>query len=207
MLSILYFIIALVVVVTIHEFSHAYVASKLGDPTARIAGRLTLNPLAHLDVLGTLMIFLIHIGWGKPVPVNPHYFKHPKRDEAITALAGPFSSLLLGLLLALPMKYFALTMPAELYNFLGTVFDVAILLFIFNMLPFPPLDGSKIIGIFVPHRFYGLYQRYLRNGMLYFVIFLLFDDFVLMRAFGFSIMQYVIGNLFTLMKTVLFLGT
>ena len=207
MLSVLYFILALVIVVTIHEFSHAFVASKLGDPTAKIAGRLTLNPLAHLDVLGTLMLFLVHIGWGKPVPVNPHYFKHPKRDEALTAFAGPLSSLVLAFVLTLPLKYFALVMPEFLFQLLSTVLDVSLVLFIFNMLPFPPLDGSKIVGIFVPRRFHAPYQRYLQNGMLYLAIFLLFDQFVLTRTFQISILQYFIGIVFTFIKTLLFLGT
>lgn len=206
LLSLLYFILALLIVVTIHEFSHAFVASKLGDPTAKLAGRLTLNPLAHLDVMGTLMLFLIHFGWGKPVPVNPHYFKNPRRDEVLTALAGPVSSLLLALILTFPLKYFALVMPQPLFEFLSTVLDTSLVLFIFNMLPFPPLDGSKIVGIFVPKRFRVEYRNYLDHGMIYFAIFLLFDQFVLAQAFNFSIFQYFIGICFTFLKTVLFLG-
>ncbi len=207
MITEIYFLVALVLVVTIHEFSHAFVAKKLGDPTAQIAGRLTLNPLAHLDLVGTIMLFLIHIGWGKPVPVNPHYFKNPKRDEALTALAGPLSSLILAAVLTLPVKYLALVMPVFVFQFLSTVLDVSLVLFIFNMLPFPPLDGSKIVGIIIPHRFHHVYQNYLRNGMMYFAIFLLFDQFVLVNILNFSIMQYVIGTVFTFLKTLLFLGT
>jgi Zn-dependent protease len=206
-MELLYFILALVIVVTVHEFSHAWVAHKLGDPTAKIAGRLTLNPLAHLDLVGTLMLFLVHIGWGKPVPVNPHYFKHPKRDEALTAFAGPLSSLVLALVLTLPLKYLPLVMPEFVFQLLATVLDVSLLLFIFNILPFPPLDGSKIVGIFVPQKFQRLYQHYLQNGMIYFAVFLLFDQFVLARTFQFSILQYVIGTAFTFIKTLLFLGT
>jgi len=207
MLAVIYYILALVLVVTIHEFSHAWVAAKLGDPTAKIAGRLTLNPMAHLDLMGTIMLFLIHIGWGKPVPVNPHYFKKPKRDEALTALAGPVSSLILALLLTLPLKYLPLVMPQPFFDFLSTVLDVSLLLFIFNMLPFPPLDGSKIVAIFIPRRFQRIYSNYLDNGMIYFAIFLLFDQFVLAQIFNFSILQFVIGNIFTFLKTLLFLGT
>jgi len=206
LLDVIYFIFALVIVVTIHEFSHAWVALKLGDPTAKIAGRVTLNPLAHLDLVGTLMLFLVHIGWGKPVPVNPHYFKNPKRDEAITALAGPLSSLILALVLTIPLKYLPLVMPEVLFRFLATVLEVAIGLFVFNMLPFPPLDGSKIVGIFVPKRFHRGYQYYLQNGMVYFAVFLLFDQFVLARTFQFSILQYSIGTVSTFIKTLLFLG-
>jgi len=207
MLDFLLYIVALVLVVAIHEFSHAWVANKLGDPTAKIAGRLTLNPLAHLDLMGTVMLFLLHIGWGKPVPVNPHYFKKPRRDEFLTALAGPISSFLLALILTLPLKYLGQVMPTVLFQFLSTVLDVSLVLFIFNMLPFPPLDGSKIFELLIPKRFQGLYRRYLQNGMLYFAIFLLFDQFVLARIFGFSILQYFIGIVFTFLKTLLFLGT
>lgn len=207
MLSLLYYVLALVIVVTLHEYCHAWVANKLGDPTSKIAGRLTLNPLAHLDPLGTLMLFLVHIGWGKPVPVNAHYFKNPKRDEALTAFAGPLSSFLLALVLTLPLKYLGLVMPEFVFQLISTVLDVALVLFIFNMLPFPPLDGSKIIGIIIPARFHRWYQNYLANGMIYFAIFLLFDQFVLSRAFQFSIFQYFIGSVFTFVKTLIFLGT
>ena len=203
----LYFIVALVVVITVHEFSHALVANVFGDPTAKLAGRLTLNPLAHLDIMGTIMLFLIHIGWGKPVPVNPHYFRHPKRDNALTALAGPLSNLLLALVLVLPIKYLAPYMGDILYRLLNATVDVSIILFAFNMLPFPPLDGSKIIGILVPARFQSVYENYLQNGVLYFMLFLLFDQFVLRSNFGLSIMQLFIGSIFAFVKTALFLGT
>lgn len=200
-------IIALVIAVTVHEFSHAWVANKLGDPTAKLAGRLTLNPFAHLDVLGTLMLFLIHIGWGKPVPVNPQYFRMPKRDSAVTALAGPFSNLLMAVVLAIPLKYFSHFLSPIFYNVIGVVFDVSIVLFVFNMLPFPPLDGSKIIGIFVPNQFNHFYLRYLEYGMRYFVFFLLFDQFILARLLGFSFLQSFMGVIFVFLKTVLLLGT
>ena len=202
----LYDIVALLIVVTIHEYSHALVAYKLGDPTAKLAGRISLNPLAHLDPVGTLMILFAHIGWGKPVPVNPSYFKQPKRDQALTALAGPFSSLVLAFLMALIIKYFGLWLPGPLGTFSEKFFVMSLGLFIFNMFPFPPLDGSKIVGIFVPQRFQRIYQNYLRNGTLYFVIFLVLDQFVLARFFNYSILGDVIGKLFTFFETLLFLG-
>ena len=207
MLFDLTFIVALVVVVTIHEFSHAFVAYKLGDPTAKIAGRVTLNPLAHLDLVGTIMLFLIHIGWGKPVPVNPLYFRKPKRDEALTALAGPFSNLVLALVLVLPIKYLSGYMGSTVTDIVGTVLDVSILLFVFNMIPLPPLDGSKIIGFFIPGRYQRVYRNFLYDGVKYFVIFLLFDQFVLLSIFQFSILQLFIGTTFTFIKSLLFLGT
>ena len=200
-------IFALIIAVTIHEFSHAWVANKLGDPTAKLAGRITLNPFAHLDLVGTLMLFLIHIGWGKPVPVNPRYFQKPKRDEALTALAGPFSNFLMAILLTVPIKYFGGMMWPSLNNFLSVLVDVCILLFAFNMLPFPPLDGSKILGIFVPNRYYHFYARYLENGMRFFVFFLLFDQFILGQILGFSILQAFMAIIYLFLKGILFLGT
>lgn len=210
MLGDLYFtivlVISLVLATTVHEFCHAWLAHRFGDPTGQLQGRLTLNPLAHLDVMGTLMIFLIHIGWAKPVEVNPHYFQHPKRDNALTALAGPFANLIMALVLAVITKYLGFLLPQFLGVFLGTFLDVNIMLFVFNMLPFPPLDGSKIIGIFIPERYQKSYQRYLKDGMVYFVAFLLIDQFVLSSTFHFSLVQLFLGNLFVFVKTLLFLG-
>ncbi len=88
---------SLLIAVTIHEFSHAFVADRLGDPTARSYGRLTLNPLAHLDPLGTIMLFIAHFGWGKPVPIDPYNFKYPRRDEILVSFAGPLSNFILAL--------------------------------------------------------------------------------------------------------------
>jgi len=200
-------IIALLIVVTIHEFSHAAVANFFGDPTAKHSGRLTLNPLKHLDPIGVLMMFIAHIGWGKPVPVNPRYFKNPKREEALTALAGPASNLLLAVILAIPVKYFAEIIPSQITYFLAMMMDVSIYLFAFNMLPFPPLDGSKFVGIFVPKKFEFAYKRYLQSGVTYFVLFLLFDQLFLARVLGFSILYQFMGIIYTFVKSIIFLGT
>lgn len=200
-------ILALLIVITIHEFSHAYVANFFGDPTAKLAGRMSLNPLVHLDPMGTIMMFLIHIGWGKPVPVNPRYFKNPKREEALTALAGPLSNLVLALVLALPLKYAAPFLPEGIFDFLQIVFNVSIFLFIFNMLPFPPLDGSKFVALFVPKRYESIYKDYLRKGGLYFALFLLFDYFVLSNILEQSILSLFIGKIYVFLQSVIFLGT
>jgi Zn-dependent protease len=206
-LELVFLIIALVIVITVHEFSHAWVANYFGDPTARLAGRVSLNPLKHLDPVGTIMLFLVHIGWGKPVPVNPGYFRKPKRDNALTALAGPASNLILALILALPLKYFYAFIPAKLGLFLATVLDVSILLFAFNMLPFPPLDGSKIIGMVIPRKYELAYERYLHSGVTYFVVFMLFDQFVVAKVLGFSILSQFMGIIYTFIKSIIFLGT
>lgn len=200
-------ILALLIVITIHECCHAIAANFFGDPTARLEGRISLNPLRHLDPMGLIMMFLVHIGWGKPVPVNPRYFKNPKREEALTALAGPVSNLVIALVLAVPVKYASVYIGPIITDFLGRILDISIVLFAFNILPFPPLDGSKFFAIFVPRKFELAYQRYLLNGTTYFSLFLLFDYFVLTRSFGFSILSLFIGKIFVLIKSIIFLGT
>lgn len=200
------FFIALVVVITIHECAHAWVAYKLGDPTAEQEGRVSLNPLHHLDFFGTILIFFIGIGWGKPTPVNPHYFQHPKRDEALTALAGPASNLLLALLIAIIRRYTGGFIPETADYILATLFQVSLILCIFNMLPFPPLDGSKIIGIFVPHRYEMAYEDYLKNGLPYFIIFLLIDQLILRRYLGFSFLGEFIERVYNALSFAIGLG-
>jgi len=206
MLSEALFFISLVFAVTLHEFSHAWVAYRLGDPTARSQGRLTFNPFAHIDILGALMFLFVHIGWGKPVPVNLQYFQHPKRDSSFTALAGPAMNFLMALGLAVILRYAAVFLPQQVVDVLSVFLDVNVALFVFNILPFPPLDGSKVIGIFIPSRYRSLYDRYLEHGMFYFFLFLLFDQFILVSTFHVSILQQMIAPLFVLVKSLLFLG-
>ncbi len=213
MIEFLYLVIALLAVITVHEFSHAWVANFLGDPTAKLAGRVTLNPLKHLDPLGTIMIFVIQIGWGKPVPVNPYYFKKPKRDEALTALAGPLSNLIVAILFAIPLKYFGAGISQILvggqpilYGIMSALVDMSIVLFAFNMLPFPPLDGSKFVQMLIPKRWESVYTNYLRNGTTYFLIFLLVDRFLLLRIFDFSLLGWFIWTIYGALKGIIFLG-
>lgn len=134
----------LIIAITIHEFAHAYTADRLGDPTPRSRGRVTLNPLAHLDPLGTIMILFARFGWGKPVPIDPYNFSKPRRDEIIVSLAGPISNLFLALILAFVYKFF---LPSGL---LFTLIVVNVSLGVFNLLPVPPLDGSKIFLNILP---------------------------------------------------------
>lgn len=203
-----FFIIALVLGVTIHEFCHAAAANHLGDPTAKHMGRLTLNPLAHLDLMGTLMLFLIGLGWGKPVPVNPHNLYHPKRDSALVSLAGPASNILLAIAVSLPYKYLLMQgLYPQAAEFFLAIFQLNVLLALFNFIPLPPLDGSKMVGVFVPDRYYGRYQHFLDHGVKYFIGFILIDSFVLSNIFGFSFMWLVIGNLYTLISSVILMGT
>ena len=204
--TLIYLAIALVVVISVHEAAHAFVAHKLGDDTAKNQGRLTLNPLAHLDPIGTLMIFVAHFGWGKPVPVNPYNFKDPVKDSALVSLAGPASNFATALLCSIPLKYFGGAMPVAVSNILWTVTDLSILLGIFNLLPFPPLDGSKIFAVFVPHKYRVRYFQFMERSQIYFVAFLLIDIILIRRYLGYSLVWSVLINVFDFVKILIFLG-
>ena len=153
--DIIMYTIAIVLVVAFilpfHELAHGYIAYKLGDNTAKYSGRLTLNPLAHIDPFGALALFLVGFGWAKPVPVNPVYFKNPKRDMALTALAGPVANLIAALLggflyqIFLRLGWFYVVMLMIFY------IRVNVFLAVFNLIPIPPLDGSKILMRFLPN--------------------------------------------------------
>lgn len=146
-------LLSLLIGITVHEFSHAWMANRLGDPTPRIMKRLSLNPLRHLDPFGTIFLLLVGFGWGKPVPYNPEYLRHGKKDEFKLALAGPISNFILALIFALPYRfsyYLHLDLSANpLFIICAVITEINIILAIFNLLPIPPLDGSKIIFLFV----------------------------------------------------------
>lgn len=161
-ISILFVILC---ILPLHELAHAWVANKLGDPTAKLEGRLTFNPLASVDPMGALALLLFGFGWAKPVPVDSRYFRKPKRDMAITALAGPVSNLLaafVGAVLVAVMEAFS---PYNgftnfVYNVLWYYVVVNISLAVFNLIPMPPLDGSRIVAAFLSDRAMYTYYRY-----------------------------------------------
>ena len=161
---------------TIHETCHGLAAYALGDPTAKRAHRLSLNPLRHIDWLGLLMMVVAGFGWAKPVPVNPSYFKKPKQGMAVTALAGPVSNLLLAILLLLIARgvYIraALTgsFSATWFAFLLDTASLSVGLGLFNLVPIPPLDGSKVLAVLLPDRAYDWLMHYERFGMLVLVM-------------------------------------
>jgi len=145
----IFFTIAIIIAITVHEFSHAWMATILGDSTAKFSGRLTLNPMAHLDPLGTIMIFIVGLGWGRPVPYNPNFVRRGKFGEALIALAGPLSNILLAILFALPNRIYYMfnhsNLGGQLFVFLSIVMVMNMILAAFNLLPIPPLDGSKLL--------------------------------------------------------------
>lgn len=162
---------AVLLCLTIHELCHGLAALSLGDPTAKSMDRLSLNPLRHIDWLGLLMMFTVGFGWAKPVPVDPRYFKDPKKGMALTALAGPASNFMLAFSLILISKgiyLYADYTPVwnGIYNFLHLTAILSIGLGLFNLLPIPPLDGAKVFGGLLPDRTYFALMRYERYGML-----------------------------------------
>jgi len=160
---------SLLIAITLHEFSHAMMANRLGDPTAKRLGRLSLNPIRHLDPLGTLMLFLVGFGWGKPVPINPNYFRmNPRRGMAISALAGPLSNFALAALLGVLVRVGVVDWHSPwswpFYPFaswdaswvaadiIGYVILLNLILGVFNLIPIPPLDGFNIAVGILPRR-------------------------------------------------------
>ena len=174
--------LAALIALTAHEYYHGYAAYRLGDPTAKSLGRLTLNPMRHLDPIGALCMILFHFGWAKPVPINPRYFKNPKKGFAIVAIAGPAINLILSFLSAgAYLLLWALVKDVAFTNDLW--FNVAknglLFLFIFhslnlgfalfNLIPIPPLDGSRLLSVILPPKqYFGLmrYERYIYFGLL-----------------------------------------
>jgi Zn-dependent protease len=148
--TVLISVFALLVAITVHEFAHAWMAEYLGDPTARLAGRLTLNPLAHLDPIGSIALLLIGFGWGKPVPFDPYNLANPRRDGALISLAGPASNLILATVTATLLRF--LPLPAIIASFIQTLVYWSTVLAIFNLIPIHPLDGGKVlIGLLPPN--------------------------------------------------------
>lgn len=186
--------VAALIALTVHEYCHGYAAYRLGDDTAKSMGRLTLNPIHHIDPYGAICMVLFHIGWAKPVPINPRNFKRPKRDFAITAAAGPLSNLILAFFSAfLYLLVFALVKDIgfESKNFLFYLIDntlsfilifhsVNIGLGLFNLLPIPPFDGSRLLNVILPPDKYFAIMKYERKIYLGVIIWLLLGDYAAM---------------------------
>ncbi len=186
----------------VHEFAHGYAAYKMGDNTAKNLGRLTLNPLAHLNPIGTVMIFLFGIGYAQPVPINPRNFKNFKKGMALTAFAGPLANVAMAFIFGFLYGLFAFISAKTDFaaiDYIGLFFyfaaEINAMLAVFNLLPIPPLDGSRILGVVLKGKAYELYYRYERYIMI---------ALLLLLFFGFlSTPISLLTNL--LMKIVLFI--
>ncbi len=181
-------IIALLVAITIHEFAHAWVANYYGDPTAKLQGRLTLNPIAHLDLMGTIFLLLVGFGWGKPVMINPNNFRNPKLDNLTVSLAGPISNLLLATFFGIIYRF--VPFPPIVEQLLILIIFFNLVLMIFNLIPIPPLDGSKVLSLFLREETYIKLQQ-----MGVFILFLFIIIFY--RTFP-TLIFNIVGFFFTL---------
>ncbi len=182
------FIIPVLIAITFHEVAHGYVAYLLGDPTAKSAGRLSLNPIKHLDPIGALALLIVKVGWAKPVPINPMFFKNPRRDLFLVAAAGPFCNFVLALLFSLIIKIILLLFGGvtskgalDIFSVLIDVCSAGILvnvgLGLFNLLPIPPLDGSNMLMVLMPENIAVGFSRFGKYGIIL-IIFLFFTGVV-----------------------------
>ncbi len=174
----------LVFSVVVHEVSHGVVAEKFGDPTARLAGRLTLNPLPHIDLFGSILlplflslVNLVPLGAAKPVPVNYLNLRNPKRDMALVALSGPGSNFLLALACSLPLRFGLFPAGSIGADFLLLAVSINLALGIFNLIPIPPLDGSKVLAGFLADRFLPMFASIERYGIILLILLIYFPIF------------------------------
>ncbi|MBU1130741.1 site-2 protease family protein [Patescibacteria group bacterium] len=175
-------IVAIFYGITVHEFAHAWMAVKQGDETPRAMGRVTLNPIAHLDVIGLLMLMLAGFGWGKPVQVNPYNFKHGKTSDNLVSLAGIATNIIslavFGIILKLVVTYTDLGGNNLLINFLFMLIMINLVLAVFNIIPIPPLDGSHVLFNTLPDRFNDLKAKLAQNGPFILLMLILADNFL-----------------------------
>jgi len=186
------FIPGILAALTVHEYSHGWAAYRLGDPTAKLMGRLTLNPLPHLDPIGTILLFLVHFGWAKPVPVDPRHFDNPRRDMVWVALAGPGANVMLaalgGAALQFTLNYGLLLPFGALYRMLGFMIFINLMLAFFNLVPIPPLDGSKVVEGFLPLRYLPSWERFGRVGWLVLIGIIILGRLTGISIFGVTIL-------------------
>ncbi len=181
--------VVVLLAISVHETAHGYAAYKLGDPTAKSMGRLSLNPLKHIDPIGALCMLLFGFGWAKPVMINPYYFKKPKRDTAITGLAGPVSNFIMAFISILILQLlFRFHIPLNAFTRIIQIFLIQFTLLniglgVFNLIPIPPLDGSKVFLSLLPNRLYNDIMRYEQFGWI-----------VLVVALGLGVLDPILGT-------------
>ncbi|MFH0915025.1 MAG: site-2 protease family protein [bacterium] len=170
--NLLILIPVLLISMMMHELAHGWIAYRLGDPTAKNRGRLSINPLKHLDPIGTAMFVITYLfsgfvfGWAKPIPVSPYYFKNRQRGMAIVGAAGPITNFILAVIFVLVLNWIAPPTDGRVFTILFLLFQVNLVLGLFNLIPIPPLDGSRVLGGFLPR---GAYEKWVavdRYGML-----------------------------------------
>jgi len=198
----IFFFIVIILSAIIHEYMHGWVAERLGDPTARLAGRLTLNPLAHIDPVGTIFLPLLLVlmntnllfGWAKPVPYNPFNLRDKRFGPAIVAAAGPLTNLFIAIILGLCVRLFN---PSVFTGFLSIVVYVNVLLAIFNLVPLPPLDGSKILFAILPetHAWEKFKIQIERYGMILVFVFIFFFWNLISPLIS-NVYQIIVGQAF-----------
>ena len=191
---------AILIAITVHEFAHAWMSNHLGDPTAKIKGRITLNPLAHLDPLGTLMLVLFRFGWGKPVPFDPFNLRNPRRDAAIISFAGPAANLIFAFFLAMIIRFGHLFLGTQAYLLviiLTPFITIAIILAIFNLIPIHPLDGGKILIGLLPEKLAYQWDEILGRYGFVIILFLIFP------FFGFSLVGLIISPIINFILSIL----
>lgn len=198
-------IVTMFIAFTVHEYAHAYAAYKFGDPTAKNMGRLTLNPIPHIDPIGAIMLIVFGFGWAKPVPVNYNNFRGSKWAAPITSIVGPLSNLVMafiGVLLSLFLSSFGL--GDSLSNFFQTFIWINIILFIFNMLPFPPLDGFHIIRDLSPKKSRMFFYNLEKYGMVVLLVVLItpIGDLFLDPIFS-ALVPWILQTMFTISRFIL----
>lgn len=195
-------LVAFVIATAVHEFCHAWSALMLGDDTAQRQGRITLNPIVHFDPIGFLGMALIAIGgfgigWGKPVPINPNRLRWHQRGMALTALAGPASNVIMAVLFIIPLRFGHATPPHVLDVFIRSFVFVNLLLAAFNLIPIPPLDGSKILTGILPNFWYPYLAPLERYGVLILILLILFG------GIGGEILQAMYSPVYNLLNSVI----
>lgn len=194
---------AILVALTVHEYAHGWVAWKFGDPTAKQMGRLTLNPLAHLDPVGTIMLLLFYFGWAKPVPVDPRNFKNPRKAMVWVALAGPganvITALILGLTLQLLLGTGMVRTFSSVYVMIAFAIFINLMLAFFNLIPIPPLDGSRVVEGYLPIRYLAGWERFTRFGWVILIGLILMGRLTGVSIFGVTIfpLSKALFSLFT----------
>lgn len=200
-------VVAVLIAISMHELSHGYVSYKLGDPTPKAEGRLSLNPFAHLDIMGTLCLIFFNFGWAKPVKVNPYYYKNHKLGMVLVAIAGPIMNFIiaflsimgLGIIIKVSNGYLG-NISYNIYIFLQYLALINIGLGSFNLIPVPPLDGSKVLGAIIPEDKYFSYMKFEKYG--YIVLMLLLFIGVLDAPLGY-VREFIINGMMGLVSFIL----